>query len=87
MPTINKTQINQSGIDFSVTPAAAHQGARIDNNGENGSPIVNAVNIDWNGATLGSETINTTGDLLSYISRKVGSGSSSNPDSIHITFS
>ena len=35
MPTVNKTQINQSGINFSVTPATAHQGARIDNNGEN----------------------------------------------------
>ena len=68
MPTINKTQINQSGIDFSVTPAAAHQGARIDNNGENGSPIVNAVNIDWNNAKLGETIIETTGQLLSYMS-------------------
>ena len=47
----------------------------------------NAVDIDWNGAHLGSSTIiNTTGELLSYISRKFGSGSSSNPESIHITF-
>ena len=51
-------------------------------------PAVNAVDIDWNGAKLGSSTINTTGELLSYISNKVGSESSSNPpDSIHITFS
>ena len=68
MPIVNKTQINQSGIDFSVTPATAHQGARIDNNGENGSPIVNAVNIDWNNAKLGETIIKTTGQLLSYMS-------------------
>lgn len=30
--------------------------------------LVNAVEIDWNGAQLGTTTINTTGELLSYIS-------------------
>ena len=51
-------------------------------------PLVNAVDIDWNGAKLGSTTINTTGDLLSYISSKVGSGSGSgNLASISVTFS
>ena len=29
---------------------------------------INAVEIDWNGAKLGTTTINTTGQLLSYIS-------------------
>ena len=28
-------------------------------------PFVNAVEIDWNGAQLGTTTINTTGELLS----------------------
>ena len=31
-------------------------------------PFVNAVEIDWNGAQLGDKEINTTGELLSYIS-------------------
>ena len=30
-------------------------------------PAVNAVDIDWNGAELGSSTINTTGELLALI--------------------
>ena len=30
--------------------------------------IVNAIEIDWNGANLGSYIINTTGQLLSYMS-------------------
>lgn len=29
-------------------------------------PGVNAVDIDWNGANLGSYIINTTGELLSH---------------------
>ena len=29
---------------------------------------VNAIEIDWNGANLGSYIINTTGQLLSYMS-------------------
>ena len=28
--------------------------------------FVNAVDIDWNGAQLGTTTINTTGELLSH---------------------
>lgn len=34
---------------------------------------VNAVDIDWNGATLGSSTINTTGELLSWIKSSLDS--------------
>ena len=36
---------------------------------ENGGKLpstVNAVEIDWNGAQLGTTTINTTGELLSH---------------------
>ena len=29
-------------------------------------PVVNAVEIDWNGAQLGDKEINTTGELLSH---------------------
>ena len=31
-------------------------------------PFVNAVEIDWNGAHLGTYIIKTTGELLSYMS-------------------
>lgn len=31
------------------------------------SPLINAIDIDWNGAQLNGATINTTGDLLSKI--------------------
>ena len=31
-------------------------------------PFVNAVEIDWNGAELGQYIINTTGQLMSYMS-------------------
>ena len=29
-------------------------------------PVINAVEIDWNGAQLGDKEINTTGELLSH---------------------
>lgn len=32
--------------------------------------VINALEIDWNGATLDSTVINTTGDLLNYIKAK-----------------
>ena len=30
------------------------------------NPLINAIEIDWNGAQLGTTTINTTGELLSH---------------------
>ncbi len=33
--------------------------------------IINAVDIDWNGAQLGRQTINTTGQLLAYLAEKI----------------
>ncbi len=32
---------------------------------DDGTGIINAVDIDWNGMVLGDKTINTTGELLS----------------------
>lgn len=68
MPVLSKTQVTQSGIQFNVEPAATHIGVKLDNNSENGSPVINAVNIDWNSAKLGETLIETTGQLLSYMS-------------------
>lgn len=56
---------------------------RISFNGENVTDIdqnkslINAIDIDWNGAELGDQTINTTDDLLSYI--KNNNGGENNP--------
>ena len=30
------------------------------------NPLINAIEIDWNGAQLGDKEINTTGELLSH---------------------
>lgn len=68
----------QNGITFNnvKTPAIATGGITVGNNysantltGQLNSISVdatNAVSIDWNGAQLGTTTINTTGELLSH---------------------
>ena len=71
--------INQNGIDFNNI----NVGEKVFSTGGKYSHVdntwdgvydpadlymsVNAVEIDWQGAQLGSTTINTTGQLLSYI--------------------
>ena len=59
---------------------------RISTNGDNVTnvdetkPFINAVDIDWNGAELGNDVINTTGDLLNYIQQSSSNqGNSSQP--------
>ena len=45
----------------------------VDENGKylyDGGKAIMSLDIDWNGARVGSEVINTTGDLLRYIERK-----------------
>ena len=97
--TLTTVSANLDGVEFDNIPNSKQVAPNTQTQGISDNPwningegswkgAVNAVDIDWNGAKLGSSTINTTGELLSYISNKVGSGSSSNPpDSIHITFS
>ena len=73
--------ITQNGIIFNNTSkigtgtaikllkngAAADMSADIaDENGGKLPSKVNAVEIDWNRAQLGTTTINTTGELLSH---------------------
>lgn len=43
---------------------------KADGQGSTPSFALNAIDIDWNGATLDSTVINTTGDLLKYIKAK-----------------
>lgn len=48
-------------------------GDNVDENGKylyDGGKAIMSLDIDWNGARVGSEVINTTGDLLRYIERK-----------------
>jgi len=56
---------------------------RLNVNGENvtnidsNKPFINAVDIDWNGAVVDGNLINTTTDLLEWIdSKEGGSGGS-----------
>ena len=64
--------LNQNGIDFNnisfteytfVDSVVSKDSAIASSKG---SYVTNAVTIDWNGAQLGTTTINTTGKLLSY---------------------
>lgn len=49
---------------------------------DNSKHLINAVDIDWNGAAIDDNTeINTTGQLLAYIRSHSGSGNPSNPES------
>jgi hypothetical protein len=65
-----------SGIDFTLQDNDILQFRKISNG--DGSfnhgeivPLINAVEIDWNGATTtmgdASKVINTTGELISYL--------------------
>ena len=62
---------NQNGIAFDIQGNDVLQFQKLAN--QNSSfkrgdivPLINAVEIDWNGANLGSYIINTTGQLLSH---------------------
>ena len=66
--------INQNGIDFNnisftdytfVDSVVSKDSASKIAAGK-GRYVTNAVTIDWNGAQLGTTTINTTGELLSH---------------------
>jgi hypothetical protein len=62
----------QNNVEFTIqqyTPtklgnraSTATYNALVNNKG---SYIINAVEIDWNGAQLGDKTLNTTGEVLS----------------------
>ena len=65
-----------SGIKFNNLPSSGTKGLNYKPQYGNNEfefvnelgvePFVNAVEIDWNGANLGSYIINTTGQLLSH---------------------
>ena len=72
---------NIDGIYFTniqqrATVGVAGVWTHVDNVDENrkylydGGKAIMSLDIDWNGARVGSEVINTTGDLLRYISSK-----------------
>ena len=53
---------NSSNVDRNNT----YNTSKIENKGS-AAPVINAIDIDWNGAQLGEKTINTTSDLLTLI--------------------
>ena len=64
---------NQNGVDFNIsqyTPVKLNNRASTSTYtalvAGKGKEIINAVEIDWNNAYLGSYIINTTGQLLSH---------------------
>lgn len=74
--------ITQNGINFNVndnflsgeSSAGVNGKIRSNNNpyydledGDDISKLINAVEIDWNGATSDMGVINTTGELISYL--------------------
>ena len=61
-----------NGIDFTIEGNDIMQFSKLTN--ADGSlkrgdivPLINAVEIDWNGAQLGDKTLNTTGEMLSIL--------------------
>ena len=68
-------EVSQNEITFSNFTFGIDKPGKFGNTNETDyeftgefEPFVNAVEIDWNGANLGSYIINTTGQLLSYMS-------------------
>ena len=66
------SNFNQNGIDFNITDYTPTKlGNRASTATYNalvagkGSDIINAVEIDWNGAQVAGKTLNTTGELFS----------------------
>ena len=78
MPINNNYTVNQNGKQFNLTseqiPAKTTGGRIAAGNYEATgssvilpSPIINAVDIDWNGVSVRNTTVNTTGELLNVI--------------------
>ena len=68
-------RLQQDGIDFNNVYANSMPVSSIigktnsyTTGGSSQYPIINAVDIDWNNAKLGETIIETTGQLLSYMS-------------------
>ena len=68
--------VNFTNIQQRATVSVAGVWTHADNVDENGKYLydggkaIMSLDIDWNGARVGSEVINTTGDLLKYIKAK-----------------
>ena len=72
-----------------IIPNVIGRQGRLTIDGDNVSNIdykktlINAIDIDWNGAQLDNDQINTTADLLNYIKNKTsGSGGGSSQSNI-----
>ena len=65
---ITFNDVKQTSMGWGALMGRTANGDFSDAEDDGVEPFVNAVEIDWNGAKLGTTTINTTGQLLSYIS-------------------
>ena len=63
MANIQFNNIKEIGLSVSARPIGI-DGLTEDLIAENGG-IINATQIDWNGAQVAGKTLNTTGELLS----------------------
>ncbi len=63
MANIQFNNIKEIGLPISAMPIGI-DGLTEDLIAENGG-IINAVQIDWNGAQVAGKTLNTTGEVLS----------------------
>ena len=63
MSNIQFNNIKEIGLSVSAMPIGI-DGLTEDLIAENGG-IINATQIDWNGAQVAGKTLNTTGELLS----------------------
>lgn len=70
--------VKDPGMRLESPPIAT--GYEVNNNQitSNPIPVINAIDIDWNGAFVDNRPLNTTADLLEWISSKCGSGGGGN---------
>lgn len=68
MATVNQNEILFGSVEkgTGLPSKYGHSGNKFLSSTANVQPFINAVEIDWNGAQLGTTTINTTGELLSH---------------------
>ena len=76
--TLTTVSANLDGVEFDNIPKSTQVAPNLQTQGISDNPwntsgtgswkgAVNAVDIDWNNAKLGATTIETTGQLLSYM--------------------
>ena len=58
----NNVKLQENGLAFGAGPICINGAQGVDS--ELGG-VINAIDIDWNGAQVAGKTLNTTGEVLS----------------------